>query len=40
MSEKKYNLEKSFHNDKKLHVQLFYLGSTIIPTDDLSYLLN
>jgi len=40
MCEQNYNFEESFRNDKQLHVQLLYLGSTIIPYDDLAYLLN
>ncbi len=39
MSEKNYDAKKSISEDRKLHVQLFYLGSTIISTDDLAYLL-
>ena len=40
MCEKNYDFAKSFDNDKHLHIQLFYLGATIIPKDELAYLLN
>jgi len=40
MCEKKYDTMKSFNSDKKYHIQLFYLGCTIIPSDELAYLLQ
>ena len=40
MCEKKYDTNKSFNVDKKLYVQLFYLGATNLSSDELSYLIS
>jgi hypothetical protein len=35
-----YGMIDSFFKDKQLHLQLFYMGCSIIPLDDLQYIFN